>query len=99
MRAERIDQRDGAAVADHRKIEVLLRGSDVDASGARSSLLLPAAHHFGDPAPHVARRLEHAGDALHFPPDREADAAEFGQHLERRLVGHVVADEDRLAAR
>ena len=61
-------------------------------------ILLLVAHHFGDPAPHVARRLEHAGDALHFAPDRETDAVEFRQHLECRLVGHVVADEDRAAS-
>ena len=54
--------------------------------------------HFGDPAPHIARLLEHAGDALHLAADREADAAEFRHHRESRLVGHVVADEDRAAA-
>ena len=96
---QRIDQRGGAAIADDGEIEVLLRGGDIDLAWCdvhRFSCGGP--HHLGDPAPHVARRLEHAGDPLHLAPDREADAVEFGQHLERGLVGHVVADEDRPAA-
>ena len=39
-----------------------------------------------------------AGNAVEWPPDREPHAAERGQLRENRLIGHVVADENRSAA-
>jgi hypothetical protein len=52
----------------------------------------------GEPVADVLRNTEGARHACRLPADRIAEAAEGGHHREHRLVGHVVADEQRDAS-